>query len=187
MDRSQGGLGVGLTIVQRVVELHGGKVSAHSAGLGHGSEFVVRLPLSAEVNEQPRSASSNDAARSRMRVLVVDDNKDAADSVALLLRHKGHDVRVAYSSESALETAAEFRPEAALLDIGLPRIDGYELARRLRESSETNHMAIIAITGYGRDTDLQVARDAGFDAHLVKPVEPAQMEQTLADLATRLR
>jgi PAS domain S-box-containing protein len=184
-DRSQGGLGVGLTIVQRIVEMHGGRVSASSAGVGRGSEFTVRLPLAAgPSHREPRVPDGRlERQPEALRVLVVDDNKDAADGLTLLLRMWGHDVRTSYDGPSALDTAAAFRPHAVLLDIGLPGMDGLAVARRLRTSPELGSVKLVAVTGYGRESDRREALAAGFDAHLVKPVEPQKIREILADLA----
>jgi PAS domain S-box-containing protein len=174
LARTEGGLGVGLTLARRIVEMHGGSVKAASAGVGHGATFTVRLP----VLEQPHGRSELQSAdtagaveRSGSRsVLVVDDNQDAADSVAALLGLRGHRVRVAYDGPSGLAVAAEHSPEIVLLDIGLPGMDGYEVATRLREMPQTRSSTIVALTGYGQDEDRQRTAQARFDAHLVKPV-----------------
>jgi PAS domain S-box-containing protein len=186
LDRSQGGLGVGLTVVHRVVVLHGGTVEAFSEGLGRGSEFTVKLPMTsppAPASEQPDRPAS--AAGAPLRVLVVDDNKDTADSAALLLRRSGHDVRTAYSGDVVLAEALTFRPDAVLLDLGLPVADGYEVARRLRNDPDCKHVALIAVSGYGQERDRQRSREAGFDAHLTKPVDMQKVEEMLAALTKR--
>jgi PAS domain S-box-containing protein len=180
LDRSQGGLGIGLTLAQRLVEIHGGRIEVQST-LGQGSEFVVRLPVLQSPVDLSRSmpAETIKPAETSLRVLVVDDNVDAADSAAMLLRRSGHDVRVAYSSQAALETAVIFKPQLILLDIGLPKMDGYEVARRLREHSELKDVRLVAVTGYGQDADRQRSRSAGFDHHLVKPFTLEQVQQVL--------
>ena len=186
LDRSQGGLGVGLTIVRRIVELHGGSVSAFSEGLGRGSEFVVRLPL-AEARTSRPSAAPNDKGPARpgaLRLLVVDDNKDAANSIAMLLRAFGYEVKVAYSGASAIETALTFQPHAAFLDIGMPEMDGYEVARHFRQDPQLHRMRLAALTGYGRESDQQHSHEAGFDTHMIKPVEPKAIHEFLAPLTT---
>jgi signal transduction histidine kinase/DNA-binding response OmpR family regulator len=177
LDRSQGGLGIGLTLVKQLVELHAGRVQVHSAGLDQGSEFVVRLPaLAGEVSHGP---STNGAPAPppadvpRCRVLVVDDNVDGAESLAVLLRLSGHDVRVCHDGPAGLMIADEFRPELVFLDIGLPGLDGYEVARRLR--ARTERMVLIALTGYGQEEDVRRSRQAGFDRHLVKPADLASL------------
>jgi PAS domain S-box-containing protein len=186
LDRSQGGLGIGLTVVQRVVEMHGGRVEAHSAGLGHGSEFLVRLPAVAPPMSRlttPHNPGGHSAQA--LRVLVVDDNKDSADSAAMLLRCSGHDVQVAYSGTGALEAAAAHQPHAILLDLGLPEMDGYEVARRLRQNPRFKNVLLIAVSGYGQDSDLQRSQEAGFSAHLLKPVEIEQINDALQALGGR--
>jgi len=181
LDRSQGGLGVGLTLVRRLVELHGGTVAAASPGPGRGSEFVVRLPLASGVGTEPtRAVASPPAGRpAPRRVLVVDDNVDAADSLAMLLRLTGHTVWTAYGGPSALEAAERHRPEVVLLDIGLPGMDGYEVARRLR-SGAAAAATLLALTGYGQETDRRKTHEAGFDHHLVKPVDPDDLVRLFA-------
>src|SRR5260221_7548085 len=173
LDRSRGGLGVGLTIVHRLVELHGGRVEAYS-DLGRGSEFVVRLPVAELPEHEPQQppAESGMGPAQTWRVLVVDDNVDHADSTALLLRRAGHEVRVAYQGPTALESAEEFRPTLVLLDIGLPEMDGFEVARRLRLNAHLEDVRLIALTGYGQDTDRQRSLAAGFGRVQVKSVEP---------------
>jgi two-component system CheB/CheR fusion protein len=184
-DRTGGGLGIGLTLVRHLVELHGGSVKAHSAGLEQGSELVVRLPTLAPTNREserrrgvPTNALSPAAASPGRRVLVVDDNVDSAESLALLLRMKGHEVEVAYDGPGALKTAGSFHPEVVMLDIGLPGLDGYEVASRLRRRRRTATALLLALTGYGRDEDQLRSLEAGFDHHLTKPVDP----QVLFDL-----
>jgi signal transduction histidine kinase len=174
LDRAQGGLGIGLTVVQRLVELHGGRVEAASAGIGCGSEFTVRLPavaaaaLPAEPEESP---SATDAARQGLRVLVVDDNADAAESLAWLLRLSGHQTRVAYDGPSAIEAALLFQPQALILDLGLPGLDGYRVAQHLRQEPAVHSALFIALSGYGREVDQRRSSEAGFDHHLIKPVD----------------
>ncbi len=186
LDRSSGGLGVGLTLVRSLVEMHGGTVEAHSDGPGTGSEFVVRLPLaecgvpSADSADNPPSAIRHPQS---MRVLVVDDSRDAAESLALLLRAAGHEVSTAYAGPAALEAARAFRPEAVLLDIGLPGMDGYEVARRLRRESGLDRALLVAVTGYGQDEDRRRAHEAGFDHHLVKPADLETLQGILSRAA----
>jgi CheY-like chemotaxis protein len=174
LDRSQGGLGVGLTLVQRLVQLHHGSVEARSAGPGRGAEFVVRLPCLMEVNmpaaqDMPGDAQPPSAAV--CRVLVVDDNVDAADTVAMFLRLEGHSVETAHSGPEAVERAKAFEPDVVLLDIGLPGMNGFEVAKRLRALPATRHALVIALTGYGQKADQAQAQAAGFDHHLVKPAD----------------
>jgi PAS domain S-box-containing protein len=182
LDRSEGGLGLGLSIVRSLVEQHGGKVEAHSAGLGHGSEFRVFLPLTAAVElpapQDRRSAGS--AAPNGLRVLVVDDNEDAAKVIGQALRVWSHIVRVAHDGPSALRLVETFKPDLALLDIGLPAMDGYELARRLRALPGLAGMRLVAVTGYGQARDREAAQRAGFHEHMVKPVTLAALEQVLS-------
>jgi two-component system CheB/CheR fusion protein len=182
LDRSQGGLGIGLTLVKSLVELHGGTVEAKSRGLGQGSEFVVNLPTSSNHVDEPERSDGADRRKGidpdfapgrGRRVLVVDDNVDTAESMVLLLRMRGHEVQVAFSGPTALEAAAAFAPEVVLLDIGLPGLDGYEVARSLRQQRRTAKATLVALTGYGQEEDRRLAREAGFDHHLTKPVDPA--------------
>jgi CheY-like chemotaxis protein len=167
LDRSQGGLGVGLAICKQLIEMHRGAVTAHSDGIGRGATFEIRLPL-AEAPAQADTGSRAQTGRTR-RVLIVDDNQDAADSLAVVLRFEGHETSVAYSAQAAIETVSSSQPEFVLLDIGLPNMDGYEVARRIRASGASAR--IIALTGYGQIEDRQRSADAGFAAHLVKPVD----------------
>jgi two-component system, chemotaxis family, CheB/CheR fusion protein len=189
LDRSHGGLGIGLTLAKRIVELHGGTVEAHSEGPGRGSEFVVRLPVLTDPNpgeaHHLKSAPQGSVRLSpRRRILVVDDNEDAVTMMAIILRSKGYDVATARDGTAALEIATSFQPELVVLDIGLPEIDGYEVARRLRKLPALAGIFIIALSGYGTEHDRQRARDAGFNHHLTKPVAPAVLldllSQTLA-------
>jgi len=184
LDRSQGGLGIGLTLVRTLVELHGGTIEAHSDGLGRGSEIVVRLPFEPQIQsaaaEAVGAAHSTDGNSPR-RILVVDDNVDTAQSMALLLRLKGHRVEVAHDGPAALETARSFEPEIVLLDIGLPGLDGYEVARRLREEARLSHALLVALTGYGQEEDRRRARYAGFDYHFTKPVDPTVLYRLIAN------
>ena len=175
LDRSQGGLGIGLCLVKNLVEMHGGTIAAHSEGLGRGSEFVIRLPAVVGVSESPaRSPGGKEdvAELPRRRVLVVDDNQDAADILArCLARVMGQEVEVAYDGPKAVAIAREFRPEVVLLDIGLPGMDGYEVAERLRGGPETGDALVIALTGWGQEEDRRRSKAAGIDFHLVKPVD----------------
>jgi PAS domain S-box-containing protein len=191
LDRAPGGVGIGLTLVRRLAEMHGGRVEARSPGLGGGSEFVVRLPElgSRESGIGNREKPSDLLSDSRLlspdspiRVLVVDDNQDAADSLALLLRLGNHEVRVAYDGPSALNLAREFRPALAFLDIGMPGMDGYDLARLLRQQLGQEGPLLVALTGWGQEEDRKRSVAAGFDHHLVKPVEPEALREVLAGL-----
>lgn len=190
-DRSQGGMGIGLALVRRLVELHGGSIEACSEGIGRGSEFITRLPLirneTASMGHRPhddRSPATLAAKCSPCRVLVVDDNVDATTTLAMLLAVEHHEVRVAHDGPTALQVAEDFHPDVVLLDIGLPMMDGYEVARRLRQSSELKSAVIIALTGYGQDGDRTRSAEAGFDLHLVKPVSLDTLRATLATRST---
>jgi PAS domain S-box-containing protein len=185
LDRSEGGVGIGLTLVKRLIELHGGTVDAHSDGPGQGSEFVVRLPATSGAAAAARVETGAEAAAFARalprRVLVVDDNVDVADSIALVLKLGGHEVRVAYDGPSALVIAEVFQPQVVLLDIGMPGMDGYEVARRLRQQPGVPPALLVALTGWGQDTDRRRSTEAGFDHHLVKPVEPSAVAKLLTE------
>jgi PAS domain S-box-containing protein len=183
LDRAQGGLGIGLALVRRLVELHGGRVEARSAGYGQGAEFLVRLP--APHSQEPRRADAGEVsaaepqAGTRARVLLVEDNVDAADALAMLLEVLGHSVEVAHDGPEALEAVQRAHPDVVLVDIGLPSMDGFEVARRLR-AAQTGNLLLVALTGYGRDEDRERTRAAGFDFHLTKPVEKDALEGLVA-------
>jgi CheY-like chemotaxis protein len=189
LDRSQGGLGIGLTLVKKLTEMHGGTVEAHSAGPGRGSEFILRLPLlSQEANVTKRNGHGGAVPRCRSaarRILVVDDNRDAADSLAMLLNVLGNDVRTAGDGWRAVEVAGEYRPDLVFLDIGLPGMDGYAVARKLRALPALGGSVLVAVTGYGSWGDRQRSEEAGFYDHMVKPVEFATLEELLTALPTR--
>jgi CheY-like chemotaxis protein len=189
IDRAAGGLGLGLAIVQSLVSLHGGLVEARSDGPGKGSEFSVHLPLTAAGlrASQPPPAAMPEPIRqgpgARLPILVVDDNEDAADILAETLQRLGYEARVAHDGPSALELAAHFSPAIALLDIGLPVMDGYELAQRLLNApAHRDHLRLIAVTGYGQAADRQKSKEAGFSAHLVKPVSIEQLLEAVRGL-----
>jgi signal transduction histidine kinase/ActR/RegA family two-component response regulator len=186
LDRSQGGLGIGLSLVQRLVELHGGNVVAHSE-LGHGSEFVVRMPLMRQaVPTAPAPLTEIATSQSGgLRVMVVDDNADAAESLAVLLEMTGHTVRLAYDGPSALQAVITHRPHVVLLDIGLPGLDGFEVAQRIRARLALDGVTLVALTGYGQDSDRQRALDVGFDYHLVKPADFGEIEKILATVSEK--
>jgi CheY-like chemotaxis protein/two-component sensor histidine kinase len=186
LDRSQGGLGIGLTLVQRLVEMHRGTVEAHSDGLGKGSEFVVRLPvlLSPAKSQRPTPAEPVKPTGRSLRVLVVEDNVDMAGSSAMLLRMSGHEVQVAYTGSAGLEAALAHQPEVVLLDIGLPEMDGYEVARRIRQHTEMRTIVRVALTGYGQESDRRRSEGAGFNYHMVKPVDPQKLQDLLETVAS---
>jgi CheY-like chemotaxis protein len=168
------GLGIGLPLVKGLVELHGGQVEAASPGLGHGSTFTVRLPLTTEktAEKPPQNPLTETSGKApARRILVVDDNVDIADSTAAVLETLGHQARVAYNGESALKAAREYRPDVILLDLGMPRMNGYEVAKQLRQLPGQERLVLIALTGWGQEVDRQRTREAGFDSHLVKPVD----------------
>jgi PAS domain S-box-containing protein len=187
LERSQGGLGIGLTLVKRLVEMHGGSVAAHSDGAGRGSEFVVRLPVPiafAAPGSPARPDEPVTDAPACCRLLIVDDNNDAATSLGMMLRILGYETRTAGDGLAGLEAAAEFRPDVLLLDIGMPKLNGYDVARRIREQPWGKGPVLIAVTGWGQAEDRQRSSEAGFDHHLVKPVDPAALTKLLASLAT---
>jgi PAS domain S-box-containing protein len=188
LDRAKGGLGIGLALVKYLVEMHGGSVTARSDGPGTGSEFIVRLPLAsgepaAECEQPLPPGMGADAAEDSLRVLVVDDNRDSADLQATLLHHNGYKVKTAYDGTDALEIALRFRPDAILLDIGLPEIDGYEVAYRVRQQKALNSVVLIAMTGYGQPEDRQRSEAVGFDYHLVKPAEFSELQAILKSVS----
>jgi signal transduction histidine kinase/CheY-like chemotaxis protein len=180
IDRAEGGLGLGLTLVRRLVELHGGTVTASSAGPGQGSAFIVRLPTLVESPDQA-SRPSGTSPSSPRRVLVVEDNPDAREALALLLESWGHRVEQAGDGLMGLEVARANPPDVALIDVGLPGIDGYTLAREIRATPQCGAVRLIALTGYSRSSDRERGYEAGFDAYLVKPVDPAQLLETLSE------
>lgn len=177
-----GGLGIGLAIARRLVELHGGDIEARSAGVGHGSEFIITLPLAAEDASLSVGAREPSSDLQSLKVLVVDDNHDAADSMAMVVEQSGARVRVAYSALDALRIVEEFAPRVVLLDIGMPGMDGYEACRRLR-ALHGDQLAVVAVSGWGQDSDKQLAQRAGFDAHLTKPADPTALAETIARFA----
>jgi PAS domain S-box-containing protein len=189
LERSLGGLGVGLALVRGLVELHGGTVEAHSGGVGRGSEFIVRLPIAEaptpgpqEAGQAPVQAGAESASGRTCRVLIVDDNRDAADSLAVMLRLTGHETQTAYDGVEGVQAAATFLPDVVLLDIGMPRMNGYQAAQHIRQQPWGQKMVLIALTGWGQAEDKQRAAEAGFHHHLTKPVEPTELEQLLDEL-----
>jgi PAS domain S-box-containing protein len=184
LERSQGGLGIGLTLVKRLVEMHGGSVEAQSAGEGQGSEFLVRLPLAVGVAEAATPAEHDGAtSHATQRILVVDDNKDSAESMAMLLELTGHEVYTAHDGQQALDLVERHRPDVVLLDIGLPTINGHEVCRRIRQQPWGKDVALVALTGWGQEEDRRRSYEAGFDGHLVKPVDHTRLLALLASLA----
>ncbi|MFO0880858.1 MAG: response regulator [Gemmataceae bacterium] len=186
-DRSEGGLGIGLTLVRRLIEMHGGTVEATSAGLGQGSCFIVRLPaLDSPIPDAKKQV--DERPTQKRRILLVDDQRDSARTLSKLLHAMGHDVETQHDGPAALEAVRSFQPEVVVLDIGLPSMDGYEVARRLRASPTTRpETVLIALTGYGAERDRQQAREAGFDVHLAKPVDPQALRQLLNQPLDQLR
>jgi signal transduction histidine kinase len=194
--RPQSGLGIGLALVKRLVEMHGGSVTAHSDGLGRGSEFTIRLPLFIRepdragrplqnLSELEQSMTNLEGTpRTQRRILVADDNNDALESLATLLQLSGHEVYTAPNGAMALEAAEQHRPEVALLDIGMPKLDGYEVARRIRAQPWGQRITLVALTGWGQDSDRRRSQEAGFDSHLVKPLDLDKLTELLAGLPT---
>ncbi len=183
LERSQGGLGIGLSLVKRLVEMHGGSVEARSEGHGKGSELVVRLPAAPPLPGEPREKRADEGAAeaNSLRILVVDDNEDAAVSLAMMLEILGNEVQTAHDGLEALEAAPAFRPDVILLDIGMPRLNGHEVARRIRRQPWGKGVLLVALTGWGQEEDRRRSREAGFDFHLVKPVDAAALEKVLAE------
>jgi len=184
-DDAQGGLGLGLALVRQLVDLHGGSVEAHSDGPGKGSEFVVRLPTLSRQHRAPQPdatvATVDHSAPSR-RILVVDDNRDAAETLAMMLRLEGNEVDTAFDGEGAITATATFHPDVVLMDLGMPKLDGYEAARAIRRDAGGSEVVLIALTGWGGDMDRQLSQEAGFDRHLVKPVMPTELLALLSSL-----
>jgi len=182
LDRAQGGLGIGLALVQSLVTLHRGRVEAEST-LGEGSEFIVKLPvlLSPQVSVAD-TAEVVSAGAQAAKVLVVDDNVDVCESLAMVLQALGHDTRLAQDGASALKAALDYRPDVVLLDIGLPILDGFQVAKWMRQEPALKDVVLVALTGYGQESDLQLSREAGFNHHLVKPVDVAKVKSILATM-----
>jgi len=180
LEKSQGGLGIGLTLVKRLVEMHGGRVEARSDGLGNGSEFIVRLPVVVEASIPQESRGEEEKPpKSSLRILIVDDNRDGADSLGMMLRIMGNDTRTAYDGQEGVDVAGEFRPEVVLFDIGMPKLNGYEACRRIREQPWGKCIVLIAVTGWGQDDDRRRSHEAGFDHHMIKPVDPKALMEML--------
>jgi CheY-like chemotaxis protein len=184
LERSQGGLGIGLSVVRALLELHGGRVEVHSNCGEKGTEFVARLPVAlAPAGGRPPNRESDDTARSsKYRILIVDDNEDSAISLGMMLKIMGHDIRTAHDGLEAVDTTATFLPDVVLLDIGLPKLNGYDACRRMREQPWGERMVIIALSGWGQDDDKLRSKEAGFNFHMVKPLDPAGLEKLLAGL-----
>jgi CheY-like chemotaxis protein len=183
IDRSEGGLGIGLALVKGLVELHGGTVHAESAGLGRGSRFILRLPgVSVRAPISARQSATEASASPGYRILIADDNRDAAESLAMLLEMSGHEVRTAEDGEAALAVTEQFLPHAAFIDIGMPRLNGYEVAKRVRREAWGASVRLIALTGWGQDDNKRQAFESGFDHHLTKPVDPSQLDTLLERL-----
>ncbi|MBA3351672.1 MAG: PAS domain S-box protein [Blastocatellia bacterium] len=185
LERTSGGLGIGLTLVRNLVELHRGTVEVSSEGLGRGSEFIVRLPIldesyAAETSQEP--ANDNATAVLKRRVLVVDDNVDSAESLAMLMKLAGNEVEMAHDGLEAVRLALEFRPDVVLLDIGLPKLNGYEAGRKIREQPSGSEIILIALTGWGQEEDRRKSKEAGFNAHIVKPVDHPELNKLLESL-----
>jgi CheY-like chemotaxis protein len=179
-DRALGGLGIGLTLAKRLVELHGGTIEAKSDGPGRGSRFTVRLPLLTDAGQLSAPRRDESPAGAARRVLIADDNADTAEMMQVMLSFKGHDVRVARDGVEAVEIAGAFAPHIAFLDIGMPRMDGYEAARQIRQMAG-RRIVLVALTGWGQDEDKRRSREAGFDQHLTKPPEPDVVDRLIAD------
>ena len=184
LDRASGGLGIGLTLVQRLVKLHGGSIEARSEGLGHGSQFIVRLPILSEAPPAP-APPPRLAPESPRRILIVDDNTDSARSLSMLQKRRGHVTHTVFTGPDAVTAAAEFLPEVVLLDIGLPGMDGFEVARRIRAMPALAGALLIAMSGYGRDEDRAEAKLAGFDEYLVKPIDLERLREMLGRAGKR--
>ena len=179
----QGGLGIGLTLVRQLVELHGGKIEARSDGIGHGSEFVLTLPIVVPARP-PAVAAAAMPEGAPLCILVADDSPDAVESLVLLLELAGHQVHGAADGEAAIDAIQRLRPDVALLDIGMPKANGYQVAQRIREHAWGGGIYLVALTGWGQQADKDRTRGAGFDAHLVKPVPLEALERLLADVST---
>lgn len=179
-SNAQGGLGIGLSLAKGLVALHGGTIQAHSEGLGRGSEFRVRVPTRLALDAVSATPVSTAVTPQRLKILVVDDNRDAAASLSVLLELKGHHVQVAYDGENAVQLAEDFRPHMVLLDLGMPKMNGYEACRRIRNHEWGAQTTLIAVTGWGQEDDRRKSTAAGFDGHLVKPVNPETLEEELS-------
>jgi CheY-like chemotaxis protein len=190
LERSHGGLGIGLALVKGLVELHGGSVEARSGGSGLGSEFIVRLPIidaPAQAAQKSGDIGEKPGLGKRRRILIADDLRDTVNSLAMMLRLAGHEIQTAHDGLEAVQAAAVFRPDVVLLDIGMPKMNGYEAARHIRAQPWGEKMVLVALTGWGQEEDKRRATEAGFDHHLTKPVEPAVLHKLLAVLSRPLQ
>jgi two-component system CheB/CheR fusion protein len=178
LERTRGGLGIGLTLVRSLVQMHDGTIEAKSAGVGQGSEFIIRLPAAAPPTALPKPEPIKEKATPK-RILVVDDNHDQAHTLGMLLKLMGHEVRLAHDGPSGLAEAREFAPEVALVDIGLPGMSGYEVARHIRQDEKLRHILLMAQTGWGQEEDRQRSREAGFDHHIVKPIDMQSLQEII--------
>jgi CheY-like chemotaxis protein len=188
--RSQGGLGIGLSLVRQIVELHSGTIEARSPGLGQGSEFIVRLPthtatLNTPETPHPTGDGKQNVETPTLRILIVDDNKDGADSLQMMLRLMGNEARTAYDGMEGIKVAEEFRPDVMLLDIGLPTVNGYDVCRCIRDKAWGKDVVLIAVTGWGLEDDRRRSHDAGFDHHMVKPVDAKALTTLLATVRAK--
>jgi PAS domain S-box-containing protein len=183
-ERAHGGLGIGLALARRLIEMHGGEIDAHSDGPGHGAAFVIRMPL-CKVNASPPSPPQIEVTRVASRVVIIDDNQDAAKTMSMLVEQLGGSARTAHDAADGLAAVQAFQPDIVLLDIGMPGMDGYETCRRIRQQPSQRHIVVVAVTGWGQSQDKQRALDAGFDAHLTKPVDPRALASVLAGAANR--
>jgi CheY-like chemotaxis protein/two-component sensor histidine kinase len=181
LERSQGGLGIGLSLVKHLVEMHGGSVEAYSEGPGRGSEFVVRMPILIE-KAKPRTPTADQTRTTSHRILIVDDNRDAAASLAMLLKLTGHETQTAHDGLEAVDAAEKFHPHVVLLDISLPKLNGYDACRRIRLQPWGKNMMLVALTGWGQEEDRRQSKDAGFDHHLVKPLDLAVLTKLLGSV-----
>jgi CheY-like chemotaxis protein len=187
-ERSTGGLGIGLALVKGLTEMHGGSVRAESAGPGQGSRFMVRLPsIGVGGEERARAVSTRPIAdKPRRRILVADDNRDAVDSLATMLRLSGNEVHTAHDGVEAVERAEAIQPDVVLMDVGMPRMNGYDATRRIRSQTWGERIVVIALTGWGQESDRRQSREAGCDDHLVKPVDHAQLDEMMNELCHRV-
>jgi CheY-like chemotaxis protein len=178
-ERTHGGLGIGLALARRLIEMHGGEIAAHSDGPGHGAVFVITIPL-CEAAAARQAPPQIDVPHVASRVVIIDDNQDAADTMSMLVEQLGGSARTAHDAASGLAAVQEFHPDIVFLDIGMPGMDGYEACRRIRQQPSARNVVVVAVTGWGRSQDKQRALDAGFDAHLTKPVDPTALARVLA-------